>query len=277
MTDATATLHAPPPSPAPPLRRERRGGVVLLTLDRPAARNGLSLALLDALGAALREAGEDDATRCVVIAASGPVFCAGHDLREIDAHFADPDGGRDFFAEAMRRCAAVMASIPALPVPVIAAVEGMATAAGCQLVAACDLAVAGAGARFCTPGVAIGLFCSTPAVALSRAVGRKAAMRMLLTGEAIDADEALRIGLISHLAPAGDALDQALCLAEGIAARSAVAVRIGKRAFDAQHGAPLGDAYRVAAEAMTANLLAADAAEGIGAFLHKRAPHWSHR
>ena len=262
---------------APALLRDDADGVATLTLNRPSARNGLSLALLGLLRGALEEIAADESVRCAVIAANGPAFCAGHDLKEIVAHFADADGGRGFFAETMAACARVMTAVAHLPQPVVAAVEGVATAAGCQLVAACDLAVAGESARFCTPGVEIGLFCSTPAVALSRAVPRKAAMEMLLTGEMIGAEEARRIGLVNRVAPAGGALGAARALAAGIAGRSAVAIRMGKRGFVRQYGAPLEEAYRMASETMVENLLAEDAAEGIGAFLGKRAPVWSHR
>ena len=259
------------------LLRQDAGGVATLVLNRPAARNGLSVALLDALHAALRDIAADEGVRCVVIQAEGPVFCAGHDLKEIVAHFADADGGHAFFADSMARCAAVMQAIPALPQPVIAAVQGMATAAGCQLAAACDLVVAAEEARFCTPGVEIGLFCSTPAVALSRAVPRKAAMEMLLTAEPIDAAEARRIGLVNRIVPAAALRAEAAALAGRVAGRSAMAVRLGKRSFHRQAGLPLAEAYELAAAAMVENLLAEDAAEGIGAFLGKRAPQWRHR
>ncbi|SHI38530.1 Enoyl-CoA hydratase/carnithine racemase [Roseomonas rosea] len=262
---------------APVLVREDRGAVATLTLNRPAARNGLSLALLDALSAALRDIATNSGLRCVVIQAEGPVFCAGHDLKEITAHFADADGGHAFFADSMARCAAVMQAIPAVPQPVIAAVQGMATAAGCQLAAACDMVLAAEEARFCTPGVEIGLFCSTPAVALSRAVPRKAAMEMLLTAEPIDAAEARRIGLVNRILPGASLRAEAAALAARIAGRSALAVQLGKRNFHRQAGLPLAEAYEVAAAAMVENLLAEDAAEGIGAFLGKRAPEWRHR
>ncbi|MBP0444147.1 enoyl-CoA hydratase [Roseomonas sp. SSH11] len=256
---------------------EDRDAVATLTLNRPAARNGLSIALLDALAAALRDIATDPAIRCVVLQAEGPVFCAGHDLKEITARFADPDGGHAFFADSMARCAAVMQAIPALPQPVIAAVQGLATAAGCQLAAACDLVIAAEEARFCTPGVEIGLFCSTPAVALSRAVPRKAAMEMLLTAEPIGAEEARRIGLVNRILPGAALRAETAALAARIAGRSALAVQLGKRCFNHQTGLPLPQAYEVAAAAMVENLLAEDAAEGIGAFLAKRAPEWRHR
>lgn len=259
------------------LRQDSEIGVTRLTLNRPESRNSLSFAIMGALLDALRQVASDQAVRVVVVAAAGPVFCAGHDLREITAHRADADAGRDFFNAAMRRCADLMQAIVALPQPVIAEVQGVATAAGCQLVATCDLAVAAEAARFCTPGVDIGLFCSTPAVALSRAVAAKPAMEMLLTGEMIGAEEARRIGLINRVV-AGDALRGATTeLAAKIAARSAHTVRIGKAAFHRQRGLPLDQAYAHCAAVMTDNLMAADAAEGIGAFLGKRKPVWQDR
>jgi enoyl-CoA hydratase/carnithine racemase len=255
------------------IRSERRNdGVALLVLDRPAQRNALSLAMLEALGAALREA--EDA-RCIVLAAEGPAFSAGHDLRELAAARAEPDGGRAFFARTMALCSTVMRQVVEHPAPVIAAVEGVATAAGCQLVASCDLAVAAPAARFCTPGVDIGLFCSTPAVALARNIPRKAAMEMLLTGRWVGAEEARALGLVNRIAE--DARGEALALAAQIAGRSAVAIRMGKRGFHAQCALPLAEAYDEASRVMTENLMAADAAEGIGAFLEKRHPHWQDR
>jgi enoyl-CoA hydratase/carnithine racemase len=259
------------------LRGDTEQGVTTLTLNRPAQRNALSFAMLGALGDALAHIAADARVRVVILAAEGPVFCAGHDLREITAHRDDADGGRGFFDTAMQRCAQVMQAIVALPQPVIAQVQGVATAAGCQLVATCDLAVASEAARFATPGVDIGLFCSTPAVALSRAVPAKAAMEMLLTGEMIDAGEARRIGLVNRVAPPADLAEATLALAARIASRSAHTVRIGKRAFHRQRGLPLADAYAHCAAVMTENLLAEDAIEGIGAFLGKRTPVWRDR
>jgi enoyl-CoA hydratase/carnithine racemase len=233
--------------------------------------------MIAALQAALDEVGRDAGIRCVVIAAEGRAFSAGHDLKEITAHRADADGGAGFFAETMAACAAVMQAVVTLPQPVVAAVEGIATAAGCQLAASCDLVVAAEGAKFCTPGVDIGLFCTTPGVALARAVPRKAAMEMLLLGEMVPAEDALRMGLVNRVVPAGEALSAALALALRIAARSAVALRMGKRGFNAQAAQPLAEAYATAGQVMVDNLLAADAAEGIGAFLGKRKPEWRHR
>ncbi len=259
------------------LRRDEGGGILSLTLNRPKSRNSLSLAMLDALQAAFAAIAADPAVRVVILAAEGPVYSAGHDLREITAHRADPDGGHGFFDTAMTRCAEVMQAIVALPQPVIAAVQGTATAAGCQLVATCDLAVASAAAKFCTPGVDIGLFCSTPAVALSRAVPAKPAMEMLLLGEMIPAEEALRINLVNRVVAPEQVMPAALDLARRIAARSALTVRMGKRGFYRQRDLPLGDAYQHAACVMVENLMAQDAAEGIGAFLGKRKPVWQDR
>jgi enoyl-CoA hydratase/carnithine racemase len=261
----------------PAVLRQDEGAVARLTLNQPATRNSLSRAMIAALQAALDEVGRDETIRCVVIAAEGRAFSAGHDLKEITAHRANADGGAAFFAEAMAACSAMMQSVVTLPQPVVAAVEGIATAAGCQLAASCDLVVAAEGAKFCTPGVDIGLFCTTPGVALARAVPRKAAMEMLLLGEMIPAEEALRMGLVNRVVPAGEALPAAIALAQRIAARSAVALRMGKRGFNAQAAQPLAEAYATAGQVMVENLLAADAAEGIGAFLGKRKPEWRHR
>jgi enoyl-CoA hydratase/carnithine racemase len=249
-------------------------GVALLTLNRPAARNALSLATIAALHALIGEISQDAATVAVVIAANGPVFSSGHDLKELTAHRADADNGLAFYTEAMSACAAMMQAIVACPKPVIAAVEGTATAAGCQLVATCDLAIASETAQFCTPGVNIGLFCSTPMVALSRNVARKRAMQMLLTGDMISAAEAADWGLVNRAVAAGEALPEALRLAADIAEKSPLTVAIGKAAFYAQAEMSLKDAYDYAAEVMVGNMMARDAEEGIGAFLAKRKPQW---
>ncbi|PWS38350.1 enoyl-CoA hydratase [Falsiroseomonas bella] len=259
------------------LRADLGEGVTRLALNRPAQRNALSFALLGAIQDALAQIADDQSVRVVILAAEGPVFSAGHDLREITGRRADADGGRAFFEAAMRRCAQVMQAIVALPQPVIAEVQGVATAAGCQLVATCDLAVASTEARFATPGVDIGLFCSTPAVALSRAVPAKAAMEMLLTGEMIGAEHAERLGLVNRVVPHAELAEATLALARNIAARSAHTVRIGKAAFHRQRGLPLAEAYAHCAAVMTENLLAEDAIEGIGAFLGKRKPVWRDR
>ncbi|WP_368419791.1 enoyl-CoA hydratase [Rhodovarius sp.] len=252
-------------------RHRTETGVEWLVLNRPAARNALSLEMLTALEAALADIATSD-TRCVILAAEGPVFSSGHDLKEMRAHREDPDGGRGFYTQAMAACARVMQAVVNLPQPVIAAVEGVATAAGCQLVASCDLAVATPNARFCTPGVDIGLFCSTPAVAISRAIGRRAAMDMLLTGRMVEAEEARAMGLLNRVA--ADARATALALAEGIAARSQLTIRMGKAGFNAQATCALPEAYAQAAAVMVDNMMAEDAKEGIGAFLEKRAPQW---
>jgi enoyl-CoA hydratase/carnithine racemase len=259
------------------LRDDAETGVTILTLNRPARRNALSLAMLEALLAQLRAIAGEERVRCVVIMANGPVFSAGHDLAEITAHRADPDGGAAAFRTLLDRCAEVMQAIPALPQPVIAAVQGVATAAGCQLAAAADIAIAAEDASFRTPGVEIGLFCSTPAVALSRAIGRKPALDMLLTGEPVGAEAARAMGLVSRVVPAPLLRAEAIRLAEGIAARSAVAIRLGKAGFRAQDAQPLREAYATAGAVMLENLLAGDAAEGISAFLAKRAPVWRDR
>jgi enoyl-CoA hydratase/carnithine racemase len=258
------------PTGQPPLLRRDEGGVAWLTLNRPAARNALSVALLAALAAELDSIAANPAARVVVIGGAGPAFCAGHDLRELRAN---PDPA--FIAALFDQCSAVMTRIVRLPKPVIARVHGIATAAGCQLVASCDLAVADEDARFATPGVNIGLFCSTPMVALSRAVGRKAAMEMLLTGELVGAERAREIGLINRVVPAAELEGAVAALADQLAAKSALTLAIGKEAFYRQAEMDLDAAYRYAAAAMTRNMLAHDAAEGIDAFLHKRPPHWT--
>ncbi len=277
MTSVAANISAPDANADIPLLMERRGAIVLLTLNRPKARNALSHALLTALGERLSEIAADNTAQVVVIDHAPPVFCAGHDLRELNAHRADPDGGRGFYEEVMRKCAEVMQQIVHLPQPVIAAVSGTATAAGCQLVASCDLAVAAEEAKFATPGVNIGLFCSSPMVALSRNVAHKHAMEMLLTGEMIDAQRAARYGLINRVVEAGGVLEAALELAEKIAAKSPAVVAIGKAAFYRQAELPLSQAYDYAAGVMVANMMEPDAREGIGAFLEKREPSWKGR
>jgi enoyl-CoA hydratase/carnithine racemase len=256
----------------PVLREERAGGVLRLVLNRPAARNALSAALMTALGNALQQAAGDPAVRVLVIAGEGPAFCAGHDLRELRA-----DRRRAAYEQIFAQCSELMQAIVRLPKPVIAEVHGIATAAGCQLVATCDLAVAAESARFATPGVDIGLFCSTPMVALSRAVGRKPAIEMLLTGEPVNAARAREIGLINRVVPAARLREAVDDLARRIAGKSGVTVRIGKEAFYRQAELDLAAAYRYAAEVMTMNMLARDAGEGIDAFLEKRAPQWQDR
>src|ERR1700754_909590 len=261
-------------APEPILIRESAGPIAVLTLNRPAARNSLSEGLIAELHGALKEIHDDRNVRAVVIAANGPAFSAGHDMKELTARRADDDRGRAYFAEIMTACSAMMQAIVQLPKPVIAAVQGIATAAGCQLVASCDLAVASEAASFSTPGVDIGLFCSTPMVALSRNVPRKQAMEMLLTGEPVPAAEARAIGLINHVVPAGTEREAAIALAQKVALKSAYTVKLGKEAFYRQAEMSLAEAYRYAAEVMTENMMARDAEEGIGAFIEKRAPTW---
>jgi enoyl-CoA hydratase/carnithine racemase len=257
---------------APLLLEEDKAGVRRLTLNRPEARNALSAGLMAALIDALGRAAKDPAARVVAIAGAGPAFCAGHDLRELRA-----DPRRQTYERIFAQCSELMLTIVRLPKPVVAEVGGVATAAGCQLVATCDLAVAAEEARFATPGVNIGLFCSTPMVALSRAIGRKPAMEMLLTGDLIDAAAAQRLGLVNRVVPRAGLRDAVDALARQIAGKSAFSVAIGKEAFYRQAELDLAAAYRYAAEIMTTNMLAHDAAEGIDAFLGKRAPVWQDR
>ena len=255
---------------------QRDGAVLRLTLRNPPA-NLLSLAVMEALLDELHAAEDDDSIRVVVIAASGKLFSAGHDLKEMSAHRADADGGKAFFERTFALCSQLMTAIVNLPKPVIAEVDGIATAAGCQLVASCDLAFASDQARFGVNGIDVGLFCSTPAVALTRNIGRKAAMEMLLTGEMIDAGTAHDLGLVNRVVPR-DALSETVndC-ARTIAAKSPIAVSLGKRAVREQAGLDVADAYACASRVMVENMLAADAEEGIAAFLEKRQPVWRGR
>jgi enoyl-CoA hydratase/carnithine racemase len=256
------------------LLRETIGPVAVLTLNRPAARNSLSEALLGLLGTTLAEIAADRTVRAVVLAANGSAFCAGHDLKELTSRRTDADGGRAYFQQIMTTCSTVMQRIVTLPQPVIAAVQGVASAAGCQLVASCDLAIASTQAGFATPGVDIGLFCSTPMVALSRNVPRKQAMEMLLTGEPVDARKAQSLGLINRVVAPGAEREAAIALAQKVALKSAYTIKLGKEAFYRQADMNIVDAYRFAAEVMTENMMARDAEEGIGAFIEKREPKW---
>lgn len=249
-------------------------GILRLTLNDGKRRNALSEAMLGALGTAFSEAGDNPAVRVIILAANGPAFCAGHDLKEMTAGRSGPDGGKAYFAKVMAMCSGVMQGIVTCRKPVIAQVKGIATAAGCQLVASCDLAIAAATAQFSTPGVHIGLFCSTPMVALSRNVSSKHAMEMLLTGDMTSAARAAEIGLINR-AVSEDALQDATTeMARKIAAKSSMTLATGKRAFYAQREMPLAEAYDYATQVMVDNMLARDAEEGIGAFIEKRAPKW---
>ncbi|HWX61380.1 enoyl-CoA hydratase [Bradyrhizobium sp.] len=263
------------PAPEQPiLLREQVGAIAVLTLNRPAQRNSLSEELIERLHRALSDIADDNSVRAVVIAANGAAFSAGHDLKELSARRSDADRGRAYFAKLMNACSAMMQAIVDLPQPVVASVQGIATAAGCQLVASCDLAVASEAAGFATPGVDIGLFCSTPMVALSRNVPRKQALEMLLTGEPISPARAREIGLVNRVVPAGAERAEAIALAEKVALKSAYTVKLGKQAFYRQAEMSLGEAYRYAAEVMTENMMARDAEEGISAFIEKRAPTW---
>jgi enoyl-CoA hydratase/carnithine racemase len=259
------------------LLREDIGAVALLTLNHPQTRNSLSEAMLEALGDAFTAIAHDESVRAVVLAANGPAFSAGHDLKELSRHRSDEDRGRAYFKHIMTSCSVMMQQIVTLPQPVIAAVQATATAAGCQLVASCDLAVASRTAKFATPGVNLGLFCSTPMVALSRNISRKHAMEMLLSGEMITAEHAARIGLVNFVVEGGSERDEALKLAKKIATKSTLTVKIGKEAFYRQLEMPLAEAYKYTAEVMVENMLARDAEEGIDAFIEKRAPKWQDR
>jgi|TARA_R110002095_G_scaffold80631_2_gene69358 enoyl-CoA hydratase/carnithine racemase len=271
MAEATAALSDDV------LLREDAAGVTTLTLNRPRQRNSLSEALMAALTEEMNAVAEDPSVRVVVLAANGPVFSAGHDLKELTAARQKEDRGRTYYQDIMKRCSTMMLSILQNPKPVIAKVHGTATAAGCQLVATCDLAIAADDAHFATPGVNIGLFCSTPMVALSRNVDRKHAMEMLLSGDMVDAAHAAEIGLINR-AVAADLLDKEVSdLAIKIASKSSMTVSIGKRAFYDQLELGISDAYAYTSEVMVKNMLTHDAEEGVNAFIEKRDPTWEDR
>jgi len=259
MADATPLVLA---------ERDARG-VLTLTLNRPDAFNALSEAMIEALQAQLDKAAHEDAVRVVVLAAAGKAFCAGHDLKEMRAEPA-----LDYYERLFAQCARMMLAIQRLPVPVIARVQGIATAAGCQLVAMCDLAVAAEGARFAVSGVNLGLFCSTPSVALGRNLGRKAAFEMLVTGEFIGAEEACRKGLVNRVSPA-DGLDAEVeRLVASIVAKPRVAVAMGKRLFYRQLETGIAEAYEDAGRTMACNMMEPTALEGVQAFIEKRKPDW---
>ncbi|WP_116131665.1 enoyl-CoA hydratase [Tropicimonas sp. IMCC34043] len=257
------------------LLRQDRNYVAELTLNRPAALNALSDDMLAAMTRQIVALSADRDIRVVILRGAGKAFCAGHDLREMQAGRQAEDRGADYFADLFARCAAVMSGLTRLPQPVIAEVHGIATAAGCQLVASCDMAVAAEGTRFGVNGVNIGLFCSTPMVALSRNVPRKHAFEMLTTGGFIDAARAEQIGLVNHVVPAEDLTDRTRALADVVAGKLGAAVKIGKRAFYDQIDMDLDDAYAHAATVMTENMLWRDTDEGIAAFLEKRKPDWA--
>ena len=271
------TVAPPPPSapPVEPLRSAVDAGVATLTLASPKDRNALSLQMINLLTVTLADLAEDKRVRVIVLTAEGPAFSGGHNLKEMQAHRNDPDRGEEFFDHLFARCATLMQAIVALPKPVIAAIEGVATAGGCQLAASCDLVVAGEKAQFGLSGVNAGLFCSTPLVAVGRAVSRKAALELALTGDLIGAEDALRIGLVNRVVPAGRALDAALALARRIAEHSAASIAMGKRTFHAQIGEPLDVAYALASKTMVENLAEADCVEGMAAFIEKRKPRYA--
>ncbi|HVZ01599.1 MAG TPA: enoyl-CoA hydratase [Dongiaceae bacterium] len=251
------------------LLRSDEDGIATLTLNRPAQRNALSVALMEAMVAELDRIRADAGVRVVIVTGAGPSFCSGHDLKELRG-----DPSRAFYEKVFGLCAEMMERILTLPQPVIASVQGIATAAGCQLVATCDLAVAAEESHFATPGVNIGLFCSTPMVALSRVVPRKQAMEMLLTGDLVDAQTALKMGLVNRLAPTAQVMEETLALATEIVAKSPLTLKIGKEAFYRQAEMGVSDAYKYASKVMAENMMAMDAAEGIDAFLQKRKPEW---
>lgn len=250
--------------------RELSDGILRLTLNDPATRNSLSKLMIDELHAAIRSAH----ARVIILAANGPAFSSGHNLKEITAHRSDADNGSAYFKNLFDTCAELMLAIINHPCPVIAEIDGLASAAGCQLVASCDLAIATDRSTFCTPGVNIGLFCSTPMVALSRSVQHKHAMEMLLTGDIISAPDAMRMGLINRVTSHNELKTVTQELAQKITSRSKAAIEIGKQAFNRQAEMPVAEAYAYMAQVMADNLLVTDAKEGIYAFIQKRRPKW---
>ncbi|HEX6784855.1 MAG TPA: enoyl-CoA hydratase [Sphingomicrobium sp.] len=256
-----------------PISTQHEGAILRLTLNNPPA-NALSVELMEALQEALDSARGDDTIRVIVIAAAGKLFSAGHDLKQMTAHRGDPDHGEEFFQATFAVCSRLMQSIVEHPRPVIAEIDGLATAAGCQLVASCDLAFASDKARFGVNGIDVGLFCSTPAVALTRAIAPKRAMEMLLTGEMIDAPTALEFGLVNRVVPSEALTETVNATAQTIAAKSPTAVKLGKQAVRKQAGLNLAEAYERTSRVMVENMLAADAEEGIDAFIAKREPAW---
>lgn len=257
------------PDEPPALLRQDSAGVTTLTLNRPAQYNTLSRDMLNALNAALESIAGDDSVRVVIIASSGRAFSTGHDLKELRANRNEA-----YYQQVLADCSAMMQRVVALPQPVLAKVQGIATAAGCQLVASCDLAIAGSSARFATSGINYGLFCSTPAVAISRTVARKHALEMLYTGDFIDAATAAQIGLINRAVPDGELDAEVTALARKIAAKSGYAIKLGKASFHAQVNQPLDTAYRCASADLVRNLLAEDGIEGVNAFFEKREPNY---
>jgi enoyl-CoA hydratase/carnithine racemase len=257
-----------------PLRVDRDGPVLRLVMADDKTRNSISEEMISAIRIALDVAQDDAAIAVIVIAAEGKVFSSGHNLKQLTAHRADPDKGHGYFEKIFGLCAALMQMIAMHRCAVIAEVDGLASAAGCQLVATCDLAYASPMASFCTPGVNIGLFCSTPMVALSRNVSTKHAMEMLLTGDVVDAAYAERVGLVNQVVPQNELNGHVRQIANRIAAKSLTAITIGKRAFHEQINLPLDEAYSHSAAVMVKNMLDGAACEGLDAFINKRHPHW---
>jgi enoyl-CoA hydratase/carnithine racemase len=270
----SAPANASAAAPSDLVRREEDAGLVTLALTTPKNRNALSLQMIDTLIVAFADIAKDERARVVLLTGEGPALSGGHDLREIQAHRNDPDRGSAYYEHLFQRCSVLMQAIVALPKPVIAAIEGIATAAGCQLVASCDLAVAGEQARFGLSGVNSGLFCSTPLVAVGRNLSRKHAMEMALTGRLYSAAEAERFGLVNRVVPEGRALAEARAIGQTVAKHSGPTLAIGKRAFYAQIEQPLDVAYALAAKAMVDNLAEPDCVEGLAAFIEKRQPRW---
>ena len=259
----------------PLLSVDNTGGILRLTLMRGRQRNPLSMAMLDALVGALEDARDDASVRAIIIAGEAPGFCGGHDLKEMTSHRQDSDGGRGFYEALFARCSEMMQLIVAHPKVIVAEVNGIATAAGCQLVAACDMAVAGASAQFGVNGINSGLFCSTPMVALSRNIGRKRAMELLTTGSMLNAHEAMTAGIVNRICADDDLTKVTQELAVTLAARSQAVLALGKRAFYEQIEMPLDEAYRYTSRVIVDNMMMRDAQEGIGAFLEKRKPEWN--
>ncbi|MHA6685316.1 enoyl-CoA hydratase [Mesorhizobium sp. A556] len=273
MAEIVALKSNAPSAPEGPVLASLDNGILRLTLANPPA-NALSIAVMEALIEEFERAKEDHAVRVIVLGASGKVFCAGHDLKELTAHRADADRGRAFFEKTFAVCGALMQAIVRNPKPVIAEIDGLATAAGLQMVASCDLAICSHESTFCTPGVHIGLFCSTPMVALSRNASRKQAMEMLLTGETIDAATAREFGIVNRAVPREYLNQTVMKYAQTIASKSPLTLKIGKEAFYEQIEMGFSDAYAYTGRVMVENMLARDAEEGIGAFIGKRSPEW---
>lgn len=259
------------------LLSELNEGVLRLTLNRPKARNALSEAMLEELQGAIDVASDMEEVRCIVLAGNGPAFSAGHDLKEVSAHREDDDFGQGYFTWLMATCSTVMQTVMHSPKPVIAEIAGIASAAGCQLASSCDIIIASEEAQFCTPGVNIGLFCSTPMVAISRSVSRKHMMEMLLTGDMMDAETAYRFGLVNKVVPADKLRAETDAFAAKIASKSTAVLAIGKEAFYRQRELPLEEAYAYCSDVMVQNMLFKDAEEGIDAFVEKREPQWEDR